>query len=79
MFESPVLQKLIAEKLHQFIRALVEARFGTVPADVARQLRAIHDEKKLRRLNVLAAKCSDLQAFRNGLASSTPRVRAMPE
>jgi hypothetical protein len=69
MFESPVLQKFVAERLHEAILALLKARFGTVPRDVTRLLRDVLDEKKLRRLNVLAGQCSDLEAFREGLLS----------
>jgi hypothetical protein len=67
MFESPVLQKFVAERGHKYILAVLKARFGTVPRDVTRLLRDVLDDKKIERLVVLAAKCSDLQAFRDGL------------
>lgn len=69
MIESPLLQKMIAETLHKGILAVLKARFGTVPRDVTRHLQAILDEEKLTDLNVLAAQCQDLQAFRDGLLS----------
>ncbi len=46
---------------------VLKDRFGTVPRDVTRLLRAVIEEKKLRKLNVLAAKCPDLEAFRAAL------------
>jgi hypothetical protein len=67
MIESPLLQKMIAESRHEGILDLLKARFGTVPRDVTRHLREILDDKKLRRLNVLAGQCPDLQSFREGL------------
>jgi hypothetical protein len=65
--ESPVLQKLIAETLHDAIREALKARFGTMPRDVSRLLREIRDAKKLTRLNAIAATCPDMQAFREAL------------
>jgi hypothetical protein len=67
MIESPVLQKLIAESIHRIIVDILKDRFGTVPRDVTKQLNEILDEKKLRKLSRLAAKCSDLNAFRETL------------
>jgi hypothetical protein len=67
MIESPLLQKMRAETIQEVIRDLLKDRFGTVPRDVTRHLREIVDEKKLRRLSVLAAKCPDLEAFREAL------------
>jgi hypothetical protein len=69
MFESPLLQKLIAEKLHEAIREALKARFGSVPQDVPHLLREILDHRKLKRLAGIAATCSDLQAFREALPS----------
>ena len=67
MIESPLLQKMIAENLHEAIQEALKARFGTVPRDVTRLLRAILNERKLKRLNGVAAKCPDLEAFREAL------------
>ncbi len=67
MFESPLLQKMIAERLHKAIQKVLKARFGSVPRDVARLLGEILDEERLTTLNVLAAQCPDLEAFREAL------------
>jgi hypothetical protein len=67
MIESPMLQRMIAEKLHKVIFALLKARFGTVPRDVTRHIRAILDEDELYQVVVLTAKCPDLHAFREAL------------
>jgi hypothetical protein len=69
MIESPLLQKMLAETLHKGIRALLKARFGTVPRDVTRRLGQILDEERLIALNILAVQCPDLQAFRDALLS----------
>lgn len=67
MFESPLLTKMIAERFHKAIEKVLKARFGSVPRDVTRLLREVLDEEKLITLNVLAAQCPDLEAFREAL------------
>lgn len=69
MIESPLLQKMRAETLHQAILDFLKGRFGSVPRDVTRHLRNVPDEKKLRQLSVFAGQCPDLQAFREALLS----------
>jgi hypothetical protein len=69
MFESPVLQKFVAGRFHEAILNLLKDRFGTVPRSVTKHLREITDEPKLQQLILLAYKCPDLQAFRDGLLS----------
>jgi hypothetical protein len=68
MIESPVLQELLAERAHQLILGLLEDRFGPVPAEVIGALSAIKDEERLKQLNKLAARCTNLEAFRQQLA-----------
>jgi hypothetical protein len=67
MLESPLLQRLVAEKLQEAILALLKERFETVPRGTTRLLRAVLDEKKLRKLVVHAGMCTDLEAFREAL------------
>jgi len=67
MIESPILQKMIAETIQGLILDALKDRFSTVPLEVTRRLREILDEKKLRRLNRVANKCPDLDAFREAL------------
>lgn len=69
MIESPLLRKMRAETSQDHILALLRDRFGTVPRIVTKQLRGVLDEKKLRELLLLAAKCPDLQAFSEALLS----------
>lgn len=69
MIESPLLKRLVAESIHRVILDLLKERFGTVSRDVPKHLAEVLDEKKLRQLNRLAAKCRDLDAFREGLLS----------
>lgn len=69
MIESPLIQKVIAETIHQNILDVLKVRFETVPRNVTKPLREILDEKKLRKLNMLAVKCPDLETFRQALLS----------
>ena len=69
MIESPLLKKMRAETIHELILDALKERFGTVPRDVNKLLREIIDEKKLRRINRVAIKCADLEAFREALLS----------
>jgi hypothetical protein len=69
MFESPLLKKMMAETRHEGILDILKDRFGTVPRDVTKHLHEILDEKKLRKLLVLATKCPELEAFRDALLS----------
>jgi hypothetical protein len=69
MFESPILYKMMAEKIQKVILALLKARFGPVPRDVTKHLHGIIDEEKLTKLNVLAGQCADLATFREALFS----------
>ncbi len=67
MIESPLIQELRAEVLHEAILEVLKDRFRTVPRDVIKRLRALLDEKTLVQLNVQAAKCPDVKAFREAL------------
>jgi hypothetical protein len=67
MFESPLLKKFVAGRLHQAVLNILKDRFGTVPCNVTRQLREVLDEEKLQELILVASKCPDCQAFRDGL------------
>jgi hypothetical protein len=67
MIESPLIQRVIAESIHQDILALLKDRFDTVPRTVTKPLREILDEKKLRKLLLLASKCPELETFRQAL------------
>jgi len=69
MIESPLLQRIIAGRVHDLILDALKDRFGSVPRDVRKLLGDIIDEKKLRKLNRLAIKCSDMETFREALLS----------
>jgi hypothetical protein len=72
MIESPVVQRWKAESLQDAILAILKNRFGPVSRDVTKLLRSIGDEKKLIRLNVLAAECTFVVA----IAGRVMRTRA---
>jgi predicted transposase YdaD len=82
MIESPVLDEVkeilkkryeaegAAKATRQAIRATLEARFGTVPAERVVPLEAVADENRLKELVRLAATCADLDAFVAGLTAA---------
>jgi hypothetical protein len=67
MIESPLILKVRAEAQHEGILDLLKDRFDKVPRDVAQGVAKIIETKKLRKLILLAAKCRDMEAFREGL------------
>ncbi len=69
MIESPLIQKVIAEKLQETILEVLKDRFDTVPREMTKLLRVEMNEKKLKKLVVLAGKCANLEAFRDALTS----------
>jgi hypothetical protein len=82
MIESSLLQKMIAESLHEAILELLKDRFSAVPRDVSRRLRDVLNEKKFRQLNKVAAKCGDIDGFRQALLeklSSANRAACLEE
>jgi hypothetical protein len=69
MIESPVVKRWQAEAMQGGILAILQDRFGKVPREVPKRLQGEIDEKKLTALAVLAAKCPDIQAYREALLS----------
>jgi len=69
MIESPLIQEIVARARHRDITLVLEGRFGSVPPDIAIQLRTVVDEQKLDDLNRMAVHCPDLEAFRTHLKS----------
>jgi hypothetical protein len=73
MIESPLIQEIVArsrqEGKQEAVLELLQARFGSVPPDIVLHLRGIMDEQKLRDINIRAALCPDLEAFRASLSS----------
>lgn len=69
MIESPLIQEIIAQRFHKVILRRLEARFGTVPSDLATELRAVTDDDQLDALIDWATQAPDLQAFRARLAT----------
>jgi hypothetical protein len=67
MIESPVLQRVLAERSHKMIVAVLEEKFGSVPPDVVSAIVSIRDEARLDQLVRLATRCPDLDAFRREL------------
>jgi hypothetical protein len=55
---------------HQYIVAVLEARFGGVPRDLAGEIELVDDGNELKGLVRTAVACPDLDAFRNALARS---------
>jgi hypothetical protein len=63
MIESPLIQELMATRMHKAILGLLAKRFGKLPADLEKSLRAIQDEDRLDQLVCWAAECPDVTAF----------------
>jgi hypothetical protein len=57
------------QNLHEAILEVLKDRFRTVPRELAKHVREIIDEKRLKKLTVLAGKSTDLVAFREALSS----------
>ncbi len=69
MIESPLIQELIAERMHAAILDVLEVRFGPVPPDVAATVQAIQEDERLKELHKFAVGCGDLGLFRARLQS----------
>lgn len=84
MIESPLLDQFFKERYgqqlaqevretarkaaHRNILAVLEARFGDVPRDLAEDIESVADEDRLTDLVCRGATCPDLEAFRNEIA-----------
>ena len=68
MIESPLIQEVLAERMHRAIASVLLRRFGTVPHDVLAQLKLILDDVKLDELTFWAGECPDLDSFRTRLS-----------
>jgi hypothetical protein len=73
MIESPLIQELEAEftskAMHESILLFLEGRFGPVPEDVRATVQRVQGKSALRALTSLAARCPDIDAFRQGVRS----------
>ena len=73
MIESPLLNELIDEKVaersQQDVLEVLEARFGLVPLDVAQRVKQVRNADNLSQLIRQAARCPDLEAFRQALGA----------
>jgi hypothetical protein len=69
MIESPLIQELLAERMHRAILHLLANRFGTLPPEISSLLKAIQDDEKLDDLNIWAWRCTNLEAFQSRLTS----------
>ena len=67
MLDSPVLRNLIAEQMHKMIEQALLARFSEVPLEITNPLHRIDSQEKLISLSGLAATCSSLEEFRQGV------------
>src|SRR5262245_36385140 len=68
MLETLDLERSVAEAFHRYILALLQQRFGNVPAETVTALRKLRTEKKkLKDLHNLAGYCPSLAAFEAAL------------
>ncbi len=68
MIESPLIQELMAERVHKLILRLLVDRFGPIPQDIIASLQVIQNETQLDELGIWASRCPDLEAFRSRLS-----------
>jgi hypothetical protein len=71
MIESRLLRELIAENTRktrrQSILVVLEGRFGPEARALRPMLKAIEDDKRLKRLIRQSGKCPDLESFKKML------------
>jgi hypothetical protein len=72
MIESPLIEELVAQTMHEAILQNLETRFGSVAPEVAVAVRQILDRPRLRELHRFAVLCPDLDAFRMKIGSGAP-------
>ena len=67
--ENPLLRELFTEKYMETLRSdildVLEARLGDIPQSLSAQIRAIQDEKGLKKLLRFAATCSSLETLQS--------------
>jgi hypothetical protein len=73
--DFPLLERMLAERSHDRIRAILKDRFGSDPLDVRKLLDAVTNEQKLLKLFLLACKCPHLDTFREALLLAQPKKR----
>lgn len=69
VIESPLIQEIVAERLHKAIKLILTSRFGPPPTEIIDRLRAVEDEDELDQLAVAAARCVNLAEFRARLST----------
>jgi hypothetical protein len=69
--DFPVIRELLDEvrltSFRESLEVLLQARFNRVPRTVIHAIRAIENEKEIRKLIRLSVTCPDLTAFRSHL------------
>jgi hypothetical protein len=68
--EREAAEKAAVEKARKALLLVLQARLGNIPEEVQAQLRALQDQQKLDELLEVAARCADLEAFRQALNAS---------
>jgi hypothetical protein len=68
IIETPLIQEILAENMQGAILRALQTKFGTVPPEVAAQVRAIQDVPRLVDLIAEIGVCPDLDAFRARLS-----------
>jgi hypothetical protein len=69
VIESPLIQELMAKRMHKAILRILSGRFGSIPLDIQTILQGVQDDARLDDLVEWAARCPDLEAFRQHLSS----------
>lgn len=69
MIESPVIERLLARRMHRAILRTLKDRFGQVSVEVEQTLSQVKDDELLDDLISCAATCPTLAAFASQLAA----------
>jgi hypothetical protein len=72
MIESPAILELLADNGQKYLLKNLQARFGTLPADLLQAIKALTNIDQLDHLHEFAITCANLDVFRAEMVSSMP-------
>jgi hypothetical protein len=67
MIESPLVREVVANQIRDLLFDLLKDRFEEVPRDVRKLLTDIEDDRKLKKLTILASRADNMEAFKEHL------------
>ena len=73
LFESPLIQEILAGVRQESILQALEVRFGVVPPEILLAIRTVTNLAELLELVGVSATCPDLSAFQQQLSIVIPK------